>query len=292
MKPISTIRGTKDILNKYSFVLKKRLGQNFLIEQNVVDNIIESVDIKEDDYILEIGPGIGGMTEKLLKEAKKVIAVEIDKGLIRILEDLFQDKDNLVLISDDFLKLDINELIKEQADGKKVKVVANLPYYITTPIIMKLLESKAPVEMITVMVQKEVANRMAATPGNKQYGAITVALNYYASLRLVTNISRNCFIPAPNVDSAVVELKVHDKPPVDVKSEELFFRMIKAGFAQRRKTLLNTLFARGELGIEKSDLREILDGSGIGSSVRGETLSIQDFAKLTNVIYDYQLKNN
>ncbi len=292
MKSIATVEGTKEILKRYPFVFKKKFGQNFLIDSNVLNEIIEAADLSEEDYVLEIGPGIGCVTQELLPYAKKVIAIEIDKLLIPILKDNFKELDNLELINEDILKVDLEALIKEEMKdempGKKIKVVANLPYYITTPIIMMLLEKRLPIETITVMVQKEVALRLAAEPGTKQYGAITVALHYYASSYLVTDVPRECFMPSPNVDSAVIQLKIHDEPPVEVKDETLLFRLVKASFSQRRKTLLNTLFSQGDLNIPKDELKTLLDDSGIGASIRGETLSLEGFAKLTNVIWDYK----
>ena len=284
MRPIATVEGTKDILKRYPFAFKKRFGQNFLIDKNILSKIMHAADIRREDCVLEIGPGIGCVTQELLKEAGKVIAVEIDDRLIPILKDNFKDFSNFKLIHDDILKVNLDQLIKEEAKGKKVKVVANLPYYITTPIIMMLLEEGLPIESITVMVQKEVALRMDAKPGTKQYGAITVALNYYASSHLVTNVSRGSFMPSPNVDSAVIQLRLHEVPPVKVEDEDLLFRLVKAGFAQRRKTLLNTLFSQAELYISKAELKRILDDSGIGSSIRGEMLSLEEFAKLANII--------
>jgi len=286
MKPIATVEGTKEILKNYPFVFKKKFGQNFLVDQNILYKIIEAAEIGEEDCILEIGPGIGCVTQVLLKEAQKVIAVEIDKLLIPILEDNFKDFPNFKLIHNDILKVDLHQLLKEEAQGKKVKVVANLPYYITTPIVMMLLEERLPIETITVMVQKEVALRMHAKPGTKQYGAITVALNYYASSHLVTNVSRGCFMPSPNVDSAVIQLQLYKEPPVAVKDEKLLFKLVKAAFSQRRKTLLNTLFSKAELDIPKDELKKILDDSGIGASIRGETLSLEEFARLTNIIWN------
>ncbi|HHX62770.1 MAG TPA: 16S rRNA (adenine(1518)-N(6)/adenine(1519)-N(6))-dimethyltransferase RsmA [Epulopiscium sp.] len=294
MKPIATTEGTKDILKRYPFVFKKKFGQNFLINNDVLDEIIEAADLGGNDYVLEIGPGIGCVTQALLVNAKKVIAIEIDKLLIPILEDNFGECPNLKLINNDVLKVDLHELIKEEMkdepQGSKIKVVANLPYYITTPIIMMLLEERLPIETITVMVQKEVALRMHAEPGTKQYGAITVALNYYASSYLVTEVPRDCFMPSPNVDSAVIQLRLHEKPPVEVRDETFLFKLVKAAFSQRRKTLLNTLFSQGDLDISKDDLKEVLDGSGIGASVRGETLSLEKFAELTNIILDYKAR--
>ena len=287
MKPIATVEGTKEIINRYPFAFKKKFGQNFLINRGILNQIIKAAELTDEDYVLEIGPGIGCVTQELLVHAKKVIAVEIDKMLIPILEDNFGQYSNFKLINNDILKVDLHELLKD----KKFKVVANLPYYITTPIIMMLLEERLPIETITVMVQKEVALRMDAKPGTKQYGAITVALNYYASSYLVTNVPRDCFMPSPNVDSAVIQLRLHDEPPVKVKDEELLFKIVKAAFSQRRKTLLNTLFSQGGLGIAKEELKVILDNSGIGASVRGETLSLQDFAMLTDIIIEYKEDN-
>lgn len=286
VKPIATVEGTKEIISRYPFVFKKKFGQNFLVDPHVLSKIIQAADITKDDCILEIGPGIGCVTQQLLEHAGKVVAIEIDNLLIPILEDNFENYSNFKLVHNDVLKVDLHQLFQEEANGKKVKVVANLPYYITTPIIMMLLENKLPIETITVMVQKEVAQRMDALPGSKQYGAITVALNYYASSRLVANVPRNCFMPRPNVDSAVIQLKLHEEAPVKVKDETLLFKLIRGAFAQRRKTLLNTLFSQGNLGISKDDLKAILDDSGIGSSTRGETLSLEDFANLTNLIID------
>lgn len=286
VKPIATVEGTKEIISRYPFVFKKKFGQNFLVDPHVLSKIIQAADITKDDCILEIGPGIGCVTQQLLEHAGKVVAIEIDNLLIPILEDNFKNYSNFKLVHNDVLKVDLHQLFQEEANGKKVKVVANLPYYITTPIIMMLLENKLPIETITVMVQKEVAQRMDALPGSKQYGAITVALNYYASSRLVANVPRNCFMPRPNVDSAVIQLKLHEEAPVKVKDETLLFKLIRGAFAQRRKTLLNTLFSQGNLGISKDDLKAILDDSGIGSSTRGETLSLEDFANLTNLIID------
>lgn len=286
VKPIATVEGTKEIISRYPFVFKKKFGQNFLVDPHVLSKIIQAADITKDDCILEIGPGIGCVTQQLLEHAGKVVAIEIDNLLIPILEDNFKNYSNFKLVHNDVLKVDLHQLFQEEANGKKVKVVANLPYYITTPIIMMLLENKLPIETITVMVQKEVAQRMDALPGSKQYGAITVALNYYASNRLVANVPRNCFMPRPNVDSAVIQLKLHEEAPVKVKDETLLFKLIRGAFAQRRKTLLNTLFSQGNLGISKDDLKAILDDSGIGSSTRGETLSLEDFANLTNLIID------
>ncbi len=284
MQKIATAEGTKNILNKYPFIFQKKFGQNFLIDPHVLDKIITSSNITKEDCVLEIGPGIGSVTQALLDNAGKVISIEIDNQLIPILTENFKDYKNFKLIHNDVLKVDLKELLSSEAQGFNIKVVANLPYYITTPIIMMLLENKLPIESITVMVQKEVADRMAAKPNNKQYGAITVSMKYYCETYLVANVPRNCFMPRPNIDSAVIKLTLHKEPPIKVNNEKLFFTIIKAAFAQRRKTLLNTLNSTANLDISKDALKEILDESGIGSSTRGETLALEDFAKLSDLI--------
>ncbi|WP_069999584.1 16S rRNA (adenine(1518)-N(6)/adenine(1519)-N(6))-dimethyltransferase RsmA [Cellulosilyticum sp. I15G10I2] len=284
MDKIATAQGTKAILNKYSFIFQKKFGQNFLIDPHVLSKIIHSSAITKDDCVLEIGPGIGSVTEALIEHAGKVISVEIDKHLIPILEEQFKEAPNFKLVHNDILKVDLKKLIEEESPGKRIKVVANLPYYITTPIIMALLENELSIESITVMVQKEVADRLAAGPGSKQYGAITVAVNYYAQPYLVANVPRNCFMPRPNVDSAVLKLTLNKEPVVDVGSTKQLFQIIRAAFSQRRKTLLNTLMANGELNLSKEALKQLLDESGIGASTRGETLSLQDFARLSDYL--------
>lgn len=284
MQKIATAEGTKAVLNKYPFVFQKKFGQNFLIDPHVLDKIIRAADITKEDCVIEIGPGIGSVTQALIENAGKVISIEIDNQLIPILTEQFGDEPNFKLIHQDVLKVDLKELIAKESPNKRIKVVANLPYYITTPIIMTLLEHELPIESITVMVQKEVADRLASGPGSKQYGAITVAINYYADTYLVANVPQNCFMPRPNVDSAVIKLTLHENPPVEVQNKTQFLRMIRAGFSQRRKTLLNTLMANGELGIGKEELKMLLDESGIGSTTRAETLSIQKFAMLSDYI--------
>lgn len=284
MQKIATVEGTKAVISKYPFAFQKKFGQNFLIDPHVLDKIIRSADITEEDCVIEIGPGIGCVTQALLENAGKVISIEIDDQLIPILTEQFGDEPNFKLIHKDVLKVDLKKLIEEESPNRKVKVVANLPYYITTPIIMTLLENELPIDSITVMVQKEVADRLASKPGTKQYGAITVSVNYFCESYLVANVPRNCFMPRPNVDSAVIQLKLHDEPPVRAKNTKQLFKIIKAAFMLRRKTLLNTLAAHGELGIEKDRLKQILEESGVGAQTRGETLSIEEFARLSDFI--------
>lgn len=288
MQKIGTVEGTKAVLNKYPFVFQKKFGQNFLIDPRILDKIIEAADITKDDCVLEIGPGIGSVTQQLIEHAGKVISIEIDKQLIPILEEQFGECENFRLVHNDVLKVDLAKLIEEESPGKKIKVVANLPYYITTPIIMGLLEHNLPIESITVMVQKEVADRLASGPGSKQYGAITVAMNYYCTTELVTDVPHNCFMPRPNVESAVIKLVLHDKPPVQVNSQVQLLRIIKAAFSQRRKTLLNTLMSNGGFNFPKDKFKEILDNSGIGATTRGETLSLEEFARLSDYIDEYK----
>ncbi len=284
MQKIGTVEGTKAVISKYPFAFQKKFGQNFLIDPHVLDKIIRAADITEEDCVIEIGPGIGSVTQQLLEHAGKVISIEIDNQLIPILTEQFGDNEKFKLIHNDVLKVDLNKLIEEESPNRKIKVVANLPYYITTPIVMALLENGLPIESITVMVQKEVADRLSSLPGTKQYGAISVAVNYFSSPYLVANVPRNCFMPRPNVDSAVIKLTVYDKPPVEAQNVKQMFKIIKAAFLLRRKTLLNTLAAHGELGIEKEKLKMLLDESGVGSQTRGETLSIAQFAELSDYI--------
>lgn len=284
MQKIATVEGTKAVISKYPFAFQKKFGQNFLIDPHVLDKIIRSADITEEDCVIEIGPGIGCVTQALLENAGKVISIEIDDQLIPILTEQFGNEPNFKLIHKDVLKVDLKKLIEEESPNRKVKVVANLPYYITTPIIMTLLENELPIDSITVMVQKEVADRLASKPGTKQYGAITVSVNYFCESYLVANVPRNCFMPRPNVDSAVIQLKIYDEPPVKAKNTKQLFKIIKAAFMLRRKTLLNTLAAHGDLGIEKDKLKQILEDSGVGAQTRGETLSIEEFARLSDFI--------
>lgn len=284
MQKIATVEGTKAIISKYPFAFQKKFGQNFLIDPHVLDKIIRSAEITKEDCVIEIGPGIGCVTQALLEHAGKVISIEIDDQLIPILTEQFGSEPNFKLIHKDVLKVDLKQLIEEESPHNRVKVVANLPYYITTPIIMTLLENELPIESITVMVQKEVADRLASQPGSKQYGAITVSVNYFCETYLVANVPRNCFMPRPNVDSAVIQLRIYDEPAVKVGNIKQMFKIIKAAFLLRRKTLLNTLAAHADLGIEKEKLKQLLDESGVGAQTRGETLSIEEFAKLSDFI--------
>lgn len=277
-------QNTIEILQKYNFNFQKKFGQNFLIDEHVLDKIIRAAEITKDDYVLEIGPGIGTMTQYLACAARKVTAVEIDRALIPILEDTLKEYDNVSIINEDILKVDIAALAKEKNGGRPIKVVANLPYYITTPIIMGLFESHVPLESITVMVQKEVADRMQVGPGTKDYGALSLAVQYYAEPYIVANVPPNCFMPRPAVGSAVIRLTRHQKPPVEVMDEKLMFRLIRASFNQRRKTLANGLKNSGELNLSKEVITAAIEKLGKGSSVRGEALDLEEFARLTNII--------
>lgn len=277
-------QNTIEILQKYNFNFQKKFGQNFLIDEHVLDKIIRAAEITKDDYVLEIGPGIGTMTQYLACAAREVTAVEIDRALIPILEDTLKEYDNVSIINEDILKVDIAALAKEKNGGRPIKVVANLPYYITTPIIMGLFESHVPLESITVMVQKEVADRMQVGPGTKDYGALSLAVQYYAEPYIVANVPPNCFMPRPAVGSAVIRLTRHQKPPVEVMDEKLMFRLIRASFNQRRKTLANGLNNSGELNLSKEVITAAIEKLGKGSSVRGEALDLEEFARLTNII--------
>ena len=277
-------QNTIEILQKYNFNFQKKFGQNFLIDEHVLDKIIRAAEITKDDYVLEIGPGIGTMTQYLACAAREVTAVEIDRALIPILEDTLKEYDNVSIINEDILKVDIAALAKEKNGGRPIKVVANLPYYITTPIIMGLFESHVPLESITVMVQKEVADRMQVGPGTKDYGALSLAVQYYAEPYIVANVPPNCFMPRPAVGSAVIRLTRHQKPPVEVLDEKLMFRLIRASFNQRRKTLANGLKNSGELNLSKEVITAAIEKLGKGSSVRGEALDLEEFARLTNII--------
>lgn len=284
MATLGIPQNTIEVLQKYNFSFQKKFGQNFLIDTHVLDKIIDSANITKDDYVLEIGPGIGTMTQYLCENAKKVIAVEIDKNLIPILEETLKEYDNVSVINQDILKLDLNKLAEENNGGKSFKVVANLPYYITTPIIMGLFESHVPIESITIMVQKEVADRMQTGPGSKEYGALSLAVQYYAKPEIVTNVPPNCFMPRPNVGSAVIRLTKHKEPIVEVEDEKLMFRLIRASFNQRRKTLVNGLNNSGELHFSKEQIQEALLELGVIENIRGEVLSLQQFAQLSNIL--------
>ena len=279
-------QNTIEVIQKYEFKFQKKFGQNFLIDTHVLDKIIRAANITKDDMVIEIGPGIGTMTQYLAEAAGKVIAVEIDKNLIPILEETLGDYDNVRVINEDVLKVDLKKIADEENGGKPVKVVANLPYYITTPIIMGLFENEVPLESITVMVQKEVADRMQTGPGSKDYGALSLAVQYYADPYIVANVPPNCFMPRPNVGSAVIRLTRHAVPPVEVKDEKLMFEIIRASFNQRRKTLANGLNNASNLNFTKEKITEVIEKLGKGASVRGEALTLEEFAKLTNLFVE------
>ncbi len=281
-------QNTIEVLQKYHFNFQKKFGQNFLIDTHVLDKIISAAGITKDDFVLEIGPGIGTMTQYLACAAREVVAVEIDKNLIPILEDTLQDYENVSVINDDILKVDIAALAEEKNQGRPIKVVTNLPYYITTPIIMGLFEKNVPLESITVMVQKEVADRMQVGPGTKDYGALSLAVQYYAEPYIVANVPPNCFMPRPSVGSAVIRLTRHREMPVQVKDEKLMFRLIRASFNQRRKTLANGLKNSPELQFSKEEIETAIETLGKGASVRGEALTLEEFAKLANSFTDMQ----
>ena len=279
-------QNTIEVLQKYHFNFQKKFGQNFLIDTHVLDKIISAAGITKDDFVLEIGPGIGTMTQYLACAAREVVAVEIDKNLIPILEDTLQGFENVSVINEDILKVDIAALAEEKNQGKPIKVVANLPYYITTPIIMGLFEKHVPLESITVMVQKEVADRMQVGPGTKDYGALSLAVQYYAEPYIVANVPPNCFMPRPSVGSAVIRLTRHKEMPVQVKHEKLMFQLIRASFNQRRKTLANGLKNSPELQFSKEEIETAIASLGKGASVRGEALTLEEFAKLANSFTD------
>ena len=276
-------KNTIEVLQKYQFHFAKKFDQNFLIDTHVLDKIVRAAEITPEDYVLEIGPGIGTLTQYLCESAKHVFAVEIDDNLIPILQDTLSAYDNVTVIHNDVLKLDINKLVEEKCEGKRIKVVANLPYYITTPILMGLFESHVPMESVTVMVQKEVAQRMQALPGGKDYGALSLAVQFYAEPYIVANVPPNCFMPRPNVGSAVIRLTSHKKP-VAVKNEKLMFDIIRASFNQRRKTLVNGLYNVGGLNKSKEELAAVLESIGLAANVRGETLTLEQFAALSDAL--------
>lgn len=274
---------TLAVINRYEFAFQKKFGQNFLIDQGIVEKIVREAGVTKDDFVLEIGPGIGTMTQILCENAREVAAVEIDRKLIPILNDTLSEYDNVTIINDDILKVDINKLAEEKNGGRPIKVVANLPYYITTPIIMGLFESHVPLDSITIMVQKEVADRMQTGPGSKDYGALSLAVQFYAKPEIVVNVSPECFMPRPNVGSAVIRLKMHETRPVDVKDEKLMFRIIRASFNQRRKTLANGLNNSPEIGYTKEQIAAAIEELGRGASIRGEALTLEEFARLSNI---------
>ena len=286
MATLGNPKETIAILNRYQFVFQKRFGQNFLIDTHVLEKIIRAAEITKDDLVLEIGPGIGTMTQYLCENAREVIAVEIDKNLIPILtEDTLKGYDNVTVIHGDILKTDLNALVQEKNEGKRIKVVANLPYYITTPILMGILEAHVPVENITVMVQKEVADRMQAHPGSKDYGALSLAVQYYAEPYLAANVPPNCFMPRPNVGSAVIRLKPYETPPVLAEDETLLFAVIRASFNQRRKTLVNGLTNAEGLPFSKEEVCAALTELSLPLTVRGEALTLEQFAALANTLF-------
>lgn len=282
MDRLSSHKATKEVVQKHNFKFSKSLGQNFLIDTNVIDRILEGARVKEGDYVIEVGPGIGTLTKEMGRTAEKVVAIEIDKTLIPILEETLSDFPNIEVINQDILKVDVQELVKEKLNGGPVKLVANLPYYITTPIVMKFLEEDIPVTDIVVMVQKEVADRMNAQPNSKDYGALSVAVQYYCDTEIVAKAPRHMFMPQPNVDSTVIGLHVREEKKYNVDNEDVFFKTVKASFGQRRKTLLNSL---GGLGfLSKDQIREALQEANIDEKRRGETLSIEEFALLSNAV--------
>lgn len=284
-KYLSNPTNTLAVISKYGFVFQKKYGQNFLIDENIVAKIVREAGVTKDDFVLEIGPGIGTMTQLLCENAKEVAAVEIDKKLIPILEETLSEYENVTIINEDILKVDIAALAVEKNEGRPIKVVANLPYYITTPIIMGLFESHVPIESITVMVQKEVADRMQTGPGSKDYGALSLAVQYYAKPEIVMNVPPECFMPRPGVGSAVIRLVKHAVNPVAVKDEALMFKLIRASFNQRRKTLANGLNNSPEINLPKDVITQAIEELGKGASVRGEALTLDEFARLSDIIY-------
>ena len=288
MATLGNPKNTIEILQKYHFNFQKKFGQNFLIDTGVLEGIIDAAEIGKDDFVLEIGPGIGTMTQYLCEAAREVVAVEIDTNLIPILSDTLADYSNVEVMNADILKVDIGKLAREHNGGNPIKVVANLPYYITTPIIMGLFESHVPIDRITIMVQKEVAARMQEGPGSKEYGALSLAVQYYASPEIVLTVPPSCFMPQPKVGSAVIRLTRHEQPPVSVKSEKLMFQVIRASFNQRRKTLANGLNNFGAFSIGKEAIQQCIEALGVPVNIRGEALSLEQFARLSDLIYEKQ----
>ena len=284
MEKLSNPQRTIEVIKKYEFCFQKKFGQNFLIDGHVLDKIIAGAGVTKDDMVLEIGPGIGTMTQYLAEAAGKVVAVEIDRNLLPILQETLADYDNVKVIHADVLSLDLEKLVQEENGGRPIKVVANLPYYITTPIIMALFEQHVPLANVTVMVQKEVAARMKSGPGSKDYGALYLAVQYYAEPYIVANVPCNCFMPRPNVDSAVIRLTRYEEPPVQVNDEKMLFKIIRASFNQRRKTLQNGLNNSSELNFTKDQLAAAIAEAGFSPSVRGEALTLEQFAKLTDIL--------
>ncbi|MFP3156131.1 16S rRNA (adenine(1518)-N(6)/adenine(1519)-N(6))-dimethyltransferase RsmA [Lachnospiraceae bacterium ZAX-1] len=288
MSTLGNPQNTIEVLQKYKFTIQKKYGQNFLIDANILDKIIMAADIKKEDFVLEIGPGIGTMTQYLCEDARQVLAVEIDKKLIPILNKTLSEYRNLEIMNADILKIDVNQLVQEKNHGNPIKVVANLPYYITTPIIMGLFESHVPIQSITIMVQKEVADRMRVGPGTKDYGALSLAVQYYATPEIVANVPPTCFLPRPKIGSCVINLKRHQGVAVKVNDEKLMFRMIRASFNQRRKTLANGL-SNASIQMSKETMIEAIEKMGLPANVRGETLTLEQFAQLSDLIGDAML---
>lgn len=284
MEKLSNPQKTIEIIQKYEFAFQKKFGQNFLIDSHVLEKIIKAADITKEDFVVEIGPGIGTLTQYLAEAAREVTAIEIDKALLPILKDTLSGYDNVTVINEDVLKADLSALAMEKNGGRPIKVVANLPYYITTPIIMGLFEKHVPLDSITVMVQKEVAARMQAGPGTKDYGALSLAVQYYAEPYIAANVPPNCFIPRPNVGSAVIRLTKYDRPRVEVDEEALMFAVIRASFNQRRKTLQNGLNNSPEVPYSKEQIVAAIEKLGTSPSVRGEALTLEQFAELTNYL--------
>ena len=283
---LSNPTNTLAVINKHEFAFQKKYGQNFLIDEGIVEKIVREAGVTKDDFVLEIGPGIGTMTQLLCEHAREVAAVEIDDKLIPILAETLSEYDNVTVINDDILKVDIAALAEEKNCGRPIKVVANLPYYITTPIIMGLFESQVPIDSITVMVQKEVADRMKVGPGTKDYGALSLAVQFYAKPEIVINVPPECFIPRPNVGSAVIRLTRHKENPVQVKDEKLMFKLIRASFNQRRKTLANGLNNSSEINYSKEQIAKAIEALGRGASIRGEALTLAEFARLADIFTD------
>lgn len=284
MKTLGNAGNTIEILQKYNFSFRKKFGQNFLIDGNILEKIVDAAQITEADCVLEIGPGIGTMTQYLAERAKTVVAVEIDTNLIPILRDTLSSYNNVEIINQDILKIDINSIVEEQNGGNPIKIVANLPYYITTPIIMSLLEKHVKLQSITIMVQKEVADRMQAGPGTKDYGALSLAVQYYTKPEIITKVPASCFMPRPNVDSTVIRLTKYEQPPVEALDEEFLFAVIRASFNQRRKTLINGLSNAGNLGISKERAATVLEQMGLPAQIRGEALTLEQFTEFSNFL--------
>ena len=288
MATLGNPKNTIEVLQKYNFNFQKKFGQNFLIDTRVLEEIIDAAQITKDDFVLEIGPGIGTMTQYLCEAAREVVAVEIDTNLIPILKDTLSAYNNVEVFNQDILKVDIASLARERNNDRPIKVVANLPYYITTPIIMGLFESHVPTDSITIMVQKEVADRMQEGPGSKEYGALSLAVQYYAKPEIVVNVPPSCFMPQPKVGSAVIRLTRHEQPPVQVDNEKLMFQVIRASFNQRRKTLANGLNNFGSFGLNKEEIQSCIEELGVPVNIRGEALSLEQFAELSNIIYAHK----